>query len=118
MDEDFKEDVVSISEEECQSLTDLWNENAIQSVFEKRNEYYGVSDSTEHFFKKIDRVVSQEYEPDDNDILLVRYHATGLYRIHCDTCILRIFIKQNCHTFWGGYIFCGVVIFCHCIVCA
>ena len=75
-DDELKEDIV-ISKEEGEKLSNLWKDSAIQDIFSKRNEYYGVSDSTEHFLNKINDIASDQYNPDDNDVFLVRHHTTG-----------------------------------------
>ena len=75
IDDELKE--IVITKEEGKRLSNLWKDNAIQNIFSKRNEYYGVSDSTEHFFSKINDIVSEQYKPDDKDVFLVRHHTTG-----------------------------------------
>ena len=78
MDDEIEEDF-TLTKEESVRLSDLWNENAIQNIYKKRNQYYGVSDSTKHFYDKIDNIVNDEYIPDNNDVLLVRHHTKGIH---------------------------------------
>ena len=57
-------------------LQSLWNEAAIQKMYELRNEIC-VPDSTRYFFDDLDRITAADYVPEDKDLILVRYRTTG-----------------------------------------
>lgn len=58
-------------------LKTLWNEAAIQKMYQLRNEIC-VPDSTRYFFDDLDRVTASDYVPEDKDLILVRYRTTGI----------------------------------------
>lgn len=60
-----------------QNLKLLWKHSAIQAMFSKRNEIC-VPDSTAHFYSNLDRITSNDYVPNDDDLLLVRHKTTGI----------------------------------------
>ena len=66
----------SYARETAQHMERLWNDKAIQTVFDKRNKIC-ISDSTEYFMKTIKRIFDENYVPTDEDILLVRYRSSG-----------------------------------------
>jgi len=55
----------------------LWRDAAIQSIFEIRNKIC-VPDSTGKFLNELERLVKPDYEPTNEDLLLVRYRTTGM----------------------------------------
>jgi len=59
----------------CLSL--LWANDVIQRMFDIRNEIC-VPDSTQYFFENLQRVTSEDYVPNDTDLLMVRYRTTGM----------------------------------------
>jgi len=58
-------------------LKTLWDDPAIKAVFEVRNRIC-VPDSTSYFLDHIDRITSDDYIPNEKDLLLVRYRTTGM----------------------------------------
>ena len=55
----------------------LWAEPAIKTIYEQRA-IMKIEDSSNHFWDKIDDIMSDGYCPDAEDILLVRYRTTGV----------------------------------------
>merc|ERR1719491_1644826 len=68
---------IEITPEIAGLITALWSHPAIKLTFEKRTNL-GVVDSAPHFFEDIDRIANDDYQPTDDDILLVRIQTTGI----------------------------------------
>jgi len=69
---------VKITPELAKHLGILWKDGAIQEVFKLRNKMC-VPDSTGYFFlNHLDRISKEDYIPNDEDLLLVRYRTTGM----------------------------------------
>eukprot|EP01083_Nonionella_stella_P001065 3066_1 len=66
-----------LTKEVQDNLIKLWKHPVIQAMFTIRNEIC-VPDSTEYFFDEMDRITSDDYVPDDKDLLMVRYRTTGM----------------------------------------
>jgi len=60
-----------------ENLKKLWANNVIQEMFAIRNEIC-VPDSSQYFFRELDRVTKTDYVPNDTDLLMVRYRTTGM----------------------------------------
>jgi len=58
-------------------LDTLWKDPAIQQAFKIRNKIC-VPDSTGIFLEKLSVIAKEEYVPNDEDLLLVRYRTTGM----------------------------------------
>jgi len=54
----------------------LWSDQQIRDAFEHRT-HLGIVDSCPHFFESIDRINDANFEPTDEDILLVRTPTSG-----------------------------------------
>jgi len=72
---------VLITDEYKEMIKVLWDSKAIRKTFETRTNL-GVVDSAPHFFEDIDRIADPEYEPTEEDILLVRIQTTGMRTAH------------------------------------
>jgi len=72
---------VLITEDIKQMIKILWDHPAIKLTFETRTNL-GVVDSAPHFFEDIDRIAHPDYEPTEDDILLVRIQTTGMRTAH------------------------------------
>ena len=70
-------------EEVKQAFKELWQSQTIQQAYARRNEFQLI-DSTEYFMSSMDRIFSQDYEPNDQDILRTRVRTTGVVRIEFD----------------------------------
>lgn len=66
-----------LTPEIIENLKKLWSNNVIQEMYAIRNEIC-VPDSSEYFFREIDRVTTTDYVPNDTDLLMVRYRTTGM----------------------------------------
>jgi GTPase SAR1 family protein len=64
-----------------QMITTLWDHPAIKKTFKTRANL-GVVDSAPHFFEDIKRIGHPDYEPTEQDILLVRIQTTGMRTAH------------------------------------
>merc|ERR1711971_582054 len=68
---------VNITPEYQRMITTLWNSEAIKLTFNTRTNL-GVVDSAPHFFEDIERIGAPNYQPTEEDILLVRIQTTGM----------------------------------------
>jgi len=55
----------------------LWEEQAVKSIYDQRA-VMKIEDSSAYFWDNVDRIVSEDFVPNDKDILLVRYRTTGV----------------------------------------
>merc|ERR1712083_190576 len=55
----------------------LWVETAVKQIYDQRA-LMGIEDSSAYFWDEVDRVVDENFIPNDKDILLVRYRTTGV----------------------------------------
>ena len=62
------------------AFKDLWSSKSIQAAFEKRNELQLI-ESTEYFMDSMDRLLSKDYVPTDDDILRVRVRTSRISKI-------------------------------------
>ena len=82
---------VTIRDELAQHIERLWNDEAIQLVFDRRAKA-GICDSTQHFMNNVRRICDKNYIPTHEDVLLVEYRTMGL--------IEKVFkIGPECDTF-------------------
>jgi len=65
------------SDELGNSLKSLWNSKAIQTTFERRNEFQ-LNDSAGYFFEQIDTLIQKDYLPTEQDALHCRVTTTGI----------------------------------------
>ncbi|KAL0480355.1 guanine nucleotide-binding protein G(i) subunit alpha [Acrasis kona] len=63
----------------------LWRNAGIQKAFERRNEFQ-LEDSAPYYFNEIERIGSENYIPNEQDVLRTRVKTTG---------IAETFIKMN-----------------------
>lgn len=68
---------VDISSQIAHHIKILWSNQAILDSFEHRTNL-GIVDSCPHFFESIDRISRSDYQPTEDDILLVRTPTTGV----------------------------------------
>lgn len=66
----------------------MWRHEAVQNVFDRRNEFQ-LNDSAEYYFEAIQRIASSRYLPTTDDVLHSRVRTTGIvqsdFRIHSTT---------------------------------
>eukprot|EP00475_Leptophrys_vorax_P042637 TRINITY_DN803_c0_g1_i1.p2 TRINITY_DN803_c0_g1~~TRINITY_DN803_c0_g1_i1.p2 ORF type:complete len:300 (-),score=91.28 TRINITY_DN803_c0_g1_i1:322-1221(-) len=55
----------------------LWKSKNIRHAYARRNEFY-VIDSAEYYFDRVNSVMSDDYMPDDMDILRARLRTSGI----------------------------------------
>ncbi|OMJ27845.1 Guanine nucleotide-binding protein subunit alpha [Smittium culicis] len=55
----------------------LWNDRGVQECFSRSNEYQ-LNDSAKYYFDNIDRISSNSYVPNDQDVLRSRVKTTGI----------------------------------------
>merc|ERR1719382_1827159 len=55
----------------------LWQEQSVKSIYDQRA-VMKIEDSSAYFWDEVDRVVDENFIPNDRDILLVRYRTTGV----------------------------------------
>eukprot|EP01084_Bolivina_argentea_P097930 176029_1 len=65
-----------LNDEIVSALKLLWQEPVVQKIYELRH-ITKVVHSSAFFWNKLDTINSDDYEPDDRDILSVRYRTTG-----------------------------------------
>ena len=71
------------TEEVKLAFKELWESQTIQQAYARKNEFQLI-DSTEYFMSSMDRIFSEDYEPNDQDILRTRVKTTGVVRIEFD----------------------------------
>jgi len=59
-------------------IKQLWGEPAMQQLMAKSDEFY-VLDNAPYYFNKLDKIASDGYLPDDEDILKSRAQTAGIY---------------------------------------
>jgi len=62
------------------AVSDLWKDEAIQKTFQFRSEFQ-LLDSTEFFFKEIDRISDNDYSPTVQDMIRCRIKTTGIVSV-------------------------------------
>uniref|UniRef100_A0A0R3RZQ0 Guanine nucleotide-binding protein G(Q) subunit alpha n=1 Tax=Elaeophora elaphi TaxID=1147741 RepID=A0A0R3RZQ0_9BILA len=84
---------VSITYVIATAIKNLWEDPAIQTIYEKRHDFY-LHESAKQFrlffslslqfcfFDNIDRIAAPDYEPSEQDILLTRIKTTGIVEVH------------------------------------
>lgn len=66
-----------IPESETENIKAIWNDPGIQTAFKRQNEFQ-LNDSTQYFIQDIERVLSKDYVPTEQDILRLRIQTTGI----------------------------------------
>jgi GTPase SAR1 family protein len=64
-------------------LEELWADKGIQETYMHRNQFQ-LLDSTEYFFKNIERISHPDYIPDQQDVLRCRVKTTGIVESEFD----------------------------------
>ncbi|KAK0426885.1 hypothetical protein QR680_009948 [Steinernema hermaphroditum] len=87
-----RKDTEPITPDLYEALRNLWADNSIQEAYKLRN-FIHVSDSTEYFFKELDRISHTEYCPSTQDILHIRVPTTGVVQVSFPIkgCVFRVF---------------------------
>eukprot|EP00967_Tisochrysis_lutea_P121109 scaffold199278_cov33-Tisochrysis_lutea.AAC.2 len=66
----------------------LWRHDAVQAVFDRRNEFQ-LNDSADYYFEAVQRIANPRYLPTTDDVLHSRVRTTGIvqsdFRIHSTT---------------------------------
>eukprot|EP01117_Protostelium_nocturnum_P017096 TRINITY_DN689_c0_g1_i1.p1 TRINITY_DN689_c0_g1~~TRINITY_DN689_c0_g1_i1.p1 ORF type:complete len:349 (+),score=86.63 TRINITY_DN689_c0_g1_i1:94-1140(+) len=70
-------DSIEVSPTTLPLFKNLWKDPAIQTAFERQNEFQ-LYDSTQYYFENIDRICSSDYKPTEQDILRSRSKTTGV----------------------------------------
>jgi len=74
----FEEDYFESKRVEvADAIKALWSDPAIQNLWKVRARFQ-IQDSSEYFFKHIDRITTGGYTPTDEDVLLARIRTTGI----------------------------------------
>ncbi|VDO28337.1 unnamed protein product [Brugia timori] len=71
----------SITYEIATAIKNLWQDPAIQNIYERRHDH-NLHESAKHFFDSIDRITALDYKPNEQDILLKRTKTTGIVEVH------------------------------------
>ncbi|KAK6108360.1 G-protein alpha subunit family protein [Brugia pahangi] len=71
----------SITYEIATAIKNLWQDPAIQNIYERRHDH-NLHESAKHFFDSIDRITALDYKPSEQDILLTRIKTTGIVEVH------------------------------------
>merc|ERR1711916_174830 len=67
----------TLTPEMAAELKNLWNDPAIQTVYERRSEFQ-LPDSAKYVMENIDRVAQNNYVPTTDDVLRCRARTTGI----------------------------------------
>ncbi|TRY74847.1 hypothetical protein TCAL_00539 [Tigriopus californicus] len=65
------------SEAQVLALRQLWQEDAIQDCFERRDRFQ-LQESVQYYFEHLNRIMSSGYTPTTQDILRIRVATTGI----------------------------------------
>jgi len=68
----------TMSEEIAKIIQMLWQDNAIQTVYEMRGKKFQLNDTAEYFFTNVERISKDDYIPTPEDILRARVRSTGI----------------------------------------
>ncbi|KAL0478133.1 heterotrimeric G-protein alpha subunit [Acrasis kona] len=60
----------------------LWNDPAIKTAFERRNEFQ-LDDSTQYYMNSLSRICAPDYLPTEEDVLWARVKTTGIIEVRC-----------------------------------
>jgi len=60
-----------------QLIKSMWEHAAVKAIFEKKN-LFQLNDSAHYYFDAIDRLSSDSYNPDEQDVLRSRVRTTGI----------------------------------------
>eukprot|EP01083_Nonionella_stella_P047776 127895_1 len=74
---DYLRDDIDVDDDVAQHIETLWNEAAVKVIYDQRSTLQ-ISDSAAHFFDHVRRIADRNYIPTDQDMLMVRYHETGV----------------------------------------
>ncbi|EAY13558.1 transducin alpha subunit, putative [Trichomonas vaginalis G3] len=80
------------TEEIAEQLKELWQDGSIQEAFSHKDETI-IPDHMDYFFNKIDKIVQEDFQPSDEDILKARIRTIGIDKvtINCDDALIRIY---------------------------
>jgi len=56
----------------------LWGDAGIQKAYGERNKLYQLNDSAAYFFGEVDRLIPENYIPNEQDVLRARVRSTGI----------------------------------------
>eukprot|EP00158_Paraphelidium_tribonemae_P002135 Partr_v1_DN25143_c0_g1_i1_m76557 putative Guanine nucleotide binding protein (G protein) alpha len=65
-----------ITDSVADSIKTLWKSECIVKTFERKNEYW-ILDAAEYYFQNIDRFVQDDYEPSEEDVVMVCFTCCG-----------------------------------------
>lgn len=66
-----------LSLEECADILTLWQGEAVQKAYAKRNEFW-LLDSFEYYIDNLERFCESDYVPTDDDAIMARIRTTGI----------------------------------------
>lgn len=69
---------VTWTKELGEMIKHLWSDPGIQEIFQKRGKLYQLNDTTQYFMEHIDRINSNNFIPNQEDVLRVRVRSTGI----------------------------------------
>jgi len=69
---------VNWSRELGEMIKHLWSDPGIQEIYQKRGKLYQLNDTTQYFMENIDRINSNDFLPNEEDVLRVRVRSTGI----------------------------------------
>ncbi|CAM9736855.1 unnamed protein product [Discosporangium mesarthrocarpum] len=59
------------------AIKDVWEDEAVQRVWERRSEYQ-IVESVKFYFNSIERIMADEYEATQQDVLYSRVRTSGI----------------------------------------
>ncbi|CAF4516395.1 unnamed protein product, partial [Didymodactylos carnosus] len=74
-------DTEPFNSELLQSMERLWSDSGVQQCFLRSNEYQ-LNDSAQYFLDQLYRIGSQDFLPNEQDILRTRVKTTGIVEIN------------------------------------
>jgi len=67
--------------DDADCVAKLWADPDIQSVYERRNEFW-MLDAAPYYFANVHRIAEDDYVPSDEDMLMTRVRTTGIVETH------------------------------------
>ncbi|KAJ6235184.1 guanine nucleotide-binding protein g(o) subunit alpha [Anaeramoeba flamelloides] len=72
-----------LTTETANLIKDIWNDPVLKKAYEKRNKFQ-LPDTANYFLDKIDKIMENDYQPSDTDILFCRIPTTGVSQLTFD----------------------------------
>jgi GTPase SAR1 family protein len=66
-----------VNPEYAELISQVWQDPGIQRTYDRRHEYW-IMDATAYYLNEVARISQQEFEPNDEDLIMARIRTTGI----------------------------------------